>query len=182
MKVQIEWNFPNLSDRLRRNLHQVYLGLAAAMQENRAQLFYSEGRHNGRRGWAPLKFRDGMILQKRGTLRKSIAPSNSKGTPGPNGIVRFQNDRIQIGTNLFYARMMNNGTTKLPGGVLKPVRAQALKIPVPKGKIKGADKGYIFRKSVKIPARPFDDWNSQDQEEMTDTLSNLIARVLNGTS
>ena len=94
-----------------------------------------------------------------------------------------------------YARMMNDGTTKLPGGVLRPRTAKALKIPLPSGK--GATEGakslrkgattiedggkkekYIFRKSVKIPARPFDDWTIEDEQEMQAALATKIAEVL----
>jgi hypothetical protein len=100
---------------------------------------------------------------------------------------------------------MNDGTTKMPGGVLRPVRAKALKIPLPAGKqakdgIKGAKNlqkigakklvweradgkketgNFIFRKSVRIPARPFDDWNARDQEEIDAALLSKVAAILN---
>lgn len=172
----MKWEFPNLKERLQKKVKNVLLGISASMQENRAQLFDSEGKFNGRPGWAPLKFRSGQILSKRGTLRKSIAPSSKNGQAGPNGIVRFTQDSVMIGSNLFYAAMMNWGTTKLPNGKLVPKKAQALKIPTGgKGKNK-----FIFRKSVKIPARHFDDWNAADEKELNETLVNLIAGYLNG--
>lgn len=199
--IELEWKFPNLAEKLKRHMKEIHLGVAAAMQENRAELFYSEGKHNGRAGWRPLKFRDGMILQNRGNLRKSMT-GNSKGSAGGDGIVRYMGDKVTIGSTLFYARLMNDGTTKMPGGVLRATRAKALKIPVnfqvvadiknkknkkmtnaaqiKKKMGKTGSGNYIFRKSVKIPARRFDDWNNKDQSEMEMTLKNLIVMVLNG--
>lgn len=173
--IKIDWQFPDLEARFKRKIQHIYVGMAGAMQANRAELFYSEGRYNGRQGWPKLKFREGMILQKRGTLRKSMAPEPFNGTPSSGGIVRFGPEKITIGTNLFYARLMNDGTKKMPGGVLRPVKAKALKIPKP-----GGGKGFIFRKSVRIPERRFNDWVPQDEKELDDTLAGLIAEVLNG--
>jgi hypothetical protein len=100
-------------------------------------LFDNEGSYNGHRRWARLSFRSGQILSNRGALRRSIAPHNPKGSPAADGIVRFTGDEIIVGTKLLYARMMNDGTTKMPGGVLRPKNAKALKIPVPQGKNAG---------------------------------------------
>ena len=173
--INIEWKFPKLDEKLRRNLDKIYLTIAASMQTNRAELFYSEGSNNGHKFWSRLKFRDGMILQKSGKLRKSISPTPANGHAGSNGIVRISPDHVTIGTNLYYASMMNFGTTKMPGGVLKPVRAKALKIPNPSG-------GFLFRKSVRIPERRFDEWTDQDQAEMEFTLVNTINAVLKAAS
>ena len=88
--------------------------------------------------------------------------------------------------------MMNDGTTKMPGGVLRAVNAQALKIPLPSGKsatdltkelrksANGDKDKFIFRKSVKIPARPFDDWTLEDEAELSEALRNKLIEVLNG--
>lgn len=204
--------------------------MAAQIQFNRGMLFENEGAHNGRARWQDLKFRKGQILSKRGTLRKSIAPIRADGSPGPDGIVRIAGDMIYVGTQMLSARLMNDGTTKMPGGVLKPVRAKALKIPVPQGASAGGaavaiqdaarkkqiavirqemermtkgqkqyeraekriqkieekmGKGtgsvkHIFRKSVKIPARPFDDWNDADQVDFDAALLGKLQQVLNG--
>lgn len=170
--IKIELSFPDMEKMLEQNLDEINLFIAAIMQTNRGLLFDSEGKHNGRPGWAPLKTRDGQILSKRGTLRKSMAPPEAMGKPGPDGIVRLSRDQITIGTSLFYARMMNNGTTGLPGGVLRPKTKKALKIPLGNGR-------FIFRKVVRIPARNFDDWVSADQQEMEESLSNKIEQVLN---
>lgn len=200
--MEIKFNFPNWEQAIKRAYPNMMRGLAAAIQTNRGMLFDQEGAYNGHDRWADLKFRAGQILAIRGTLRKSISPSNPKGLPGPQGIVRIAGNEITIGTTLGYATMMNWGTTKLPGGVLKPVRAKALKIPLPAGKratqlaktlrkkaYKGEKKNerFIFRKSVRIPARYFleaDDeskvWNQQDQEEFDATTITLLARAMNG--
>jgi len=200
--IDIDFKFPDWAAKLRKKEDEINRFIAAQIQFNRGQLFDTEGRYNGRPGWEPLKFRSGQILSKRGTLRKSIAPYNPKGRAGPNGIVRFASDAVIVGTKLIYARMMNDGTTKMPGGVLRPVRAKALKIPLPRGKsatdvAKSLSKSQgktiktekaegvyrnervIFRKSVRIPARPFVDWNSEDQAELDAALINKFAELLN---
>lgn len=202
MTVKIKMSFPDYAGQIKRRRDDLNRFIAAMVQTNRGELFDSEGSHNGRPGWKPLKLRNGQILSDRGVLRKSIAPFNPRGTSGPNGIVRFSSDTITVGTKLIYARLMNDGTEKMPGGVLKPVRAKALKIPLPAGKsatdtAKGLrkqskkikyspapgverDQNVIFRASVKIPARPFDDWNDQDDLELREAVANKIASIMNG--
>lgn len=235
--IDIDFKFPNWAEALKSRERELNLFIAAQVQFNRGMLFDQEGAYNGRPRWEDLKFRRGQILSKRGVLRKSIAPFNPKGLPGPDGIVRFAGDTITVGTNLLYARMMNDGTTKMPGGVLRPKNAKALKIPIPQGKsagegaeeiqnmatqkkidkisrklkyldrrdvrrTKGRQKQYdvavkqiaklaekmatgkgdvkfIFRKWVKIPARPYDDWNEQDQKDLDAALLNKITQILN---
>lgn len=198
MSVEIEFKFPKWAEKLMEREAELNLFIAAQVQFNRGMLFDQEGAYNGHPRWADLKFRNGMILSKRGTLRKSIAPFNPNGTAGPDGIVRFAGDTIIVGTKLLYARLMNDGTTKMPGGVLRPVKAKALKIPLPEGKSatdlakslgsKARSKGhvepqtgkaFIFRKSVKIPARPFDEWNETDQGEIDHALVNKVCEILN---
>lgn len=200
--LEIEFKFPDWKGQIKKHVKQLNLFSAAQIQTNRGMIFDSEGHHNGRPGWQELAFRNGQVLSRYGTLRKSIAPFNATGRPGDGGFVRFQGETIKVGTTLLYARMMNDGTTKMPGGVLRPVRAKALMIPIPKGewrseageevfeesgrKIKKKKDGktqrldVIFRKSVQIPARPFDDWNEDDQAEFDSALLNEIVRVLNG--
>lgn len=245
--VGLTWTFPKLGEKLRRAREEINVFIAAQMQFNRGMLFDKEGGYNGHKKWKPLILRAGMPLSARGTLRKSIAPMSANGRPGPSGIVRFTAESITIGTTLLYARMMNDGTAKMPGGVLRPVRAKALKIPVPQGVKAGpgakaiqreamfsainarfqakmdrmtarlqkaktpesqfhirrgidklraergraeseaaerASKGrgpvnFIFRKSVRIPARPFDTWTAEDQQELEIALRNKIVEVLN---
>lgn len=153
----------------------IMLVLAATMQTNRSMMFDKDGADNGKPSWAPLVLRAGRPLQNTGTLRKSMAPVNDGIRPnhGKDGIVQIHGNEVMIGTRLLYAGMMNDGTTKMPGGVLKAVHAKALKIPLPAG-------GFMFRKSVKIPARPMDLITDQDKREWGETLSNYIAERLNG--
>lgn len=203
--IEFDFKFPDWAGKLKAREKELNLFIAAQMQFNRGMLFDKEGAHNGRNRWKDLVFRRGQILSKRGTLRKSIAPFNPKGTAGPDGIVNFSGDVITVGTKLLYARLMNDGTSKMPGGVLRPVRAKALKIPLPAGQnakdsIKGAKNlkkigakklvweradgkkqsgNFIFRKFVRIPERPFDDWNDKDQEELDAALLNKVTSILN---
>lgn len=156
-----------------RERRRILTNVAATMQTNRAMLFDQEGGYNGHERWAPLRLRSGMALSNRGNLRKSIAPRGAVGVPGPGGIVEFVGDTVTIGTKLAYAAMMNWGTTGLPGGVLRPVRAKALRFYAE------GSKNPIFAKSVRIPPRRFDQWNNQDQSEVDETILNSISRVFN---
>lgn len=240
--VKIDFEFPDLAGILKLHEKELNLFIAANVQFNRGMLFDQEGAYNGRSRWQDLSFRNGQILSKRGTLRKSIAPFNPRGMPGPDGIVKFAGDVITVGTKLMYARMMNDGTTKMPGGVLRPKNAKALKIPIPQGESAGEGskdiqalhhqktidnlhkqlgknkeryrralisgrgtktinqssarimeriastaqkmgegKGpvkFIFRKWVKIPSRPFDDWIDADQKELDAALLNKVQEIL----
>ncbi len=188
---EMKFEMPGWLEKIERARGEINLFIAATMQTNRGQLFDSEGANNGGQRWAPLVFRKGQILSDRGNLRKSLAPTPATGKAGPGGMVSIADDTITIGTNLYYASMMNDGTTKMPGGVLRPVNAQALKIPLPGGvnatdtakslrkNASGSGKEkFIFRKSVRIPARPFDRWTQEDEQEMSDALTNKILEVM----
>lgn len=163
--VELKLQFPDLAGKLRTRMDEIELFIAAMMQTNRGMLFDSEGSYNGRPGWEPLKMRQGQILKKSGALSRSLQPN------GGGGYIQRSNGEIAIGTTVFYAAMMNWGTTKLPGGVLRPKKAKALKIPQDGGK-------FMYRKSVRIPARRFDDWNDQDENEMSIALMNKLLEVL----
>jgi phage gpG-like protein len=199
--VDIDFKFPDVYGLFIAAREELNLFTAAQIQTNRGMLFDSEGAYNGHQPWAPLKLRVGQILSDRGVLRKSVAPRNPSGSAGPEGYVRFGADEIRIGSKLIYASTMNDGTTKMPGGVMRPVHAQALKIPLPAGKSatpyakslrKGAktiktevaegvfkNQKFIFRKFVRIPARNFTDWNEQDAQELSEALANKAVEVIN---
>lgn len=171
--IQIGMEVPDLAQIFKESQREILLVLAASMQTNRAMMFDKDGADNGKPRWAPLVLRIGRPLQKTGTLRKSMAPQNDGIRPGrgPDSIVREVANTVTIGTTLLYAGMMNDGTTKMSGGVLRPVRAKALKIPLDGGK-------YMFRKSVKIPARRMDIVTPQDEIEWSDTMAAYIANLL----
>lgn len=173
--IKIELQLPDLAKKFKGMQKDIMLVLAATMQTNRSMMFDKDGADNGKAKWAPIVLRSGRPLQDTGALRKSIAPQNDGIRPGhgKDGIVRINDREVVIGTNLMKARLLNDGTAILPGGVLKPVRAQALKIPLEGGK-------FMFRKSVKIPARKMDEISDDDKQEWADTLANYIAENLNG--
>lgn len=144
------------------------------MQTNRAMMFEHDGADNDKPKWAPLVLRvGGRPLQKSGTLRKSLAPGNDGKKPGQElgSVVRTEGIRVMIGTTLLYAGMMNDGTTKMPGGVLRPVRAKALKIPLEDGT-------FMFRRSVKIPARQMNEITQKDADEFSESVAAHIAAIL----
>lgn len=173
--LKLEFSLPDFALKFKQMQSDIMLVLAATMQTNRSMMFDKDGADNGKPSWAPLVLRAGRPLQDTGTLRKSLAPINDGIRPnhGKDGIVKIQGYKATIGTELLYAGVMNDGTTKMPGGVLKPVHALALKIPLPAG-------GFMFRKSVRIPARAMDIITDQDKKEWGDTLANYISERLNG--
>lgn len=181
--IDIRYDYPDWGEIISKYQQEINLFLAAQIQTNRGMMFDAEGADNGKPKWAPLKFRNGMILSKTGALRKSWAPMHPSGRPGPEGIVRFKDETIIVGTRIAYAKIMNDGTAKLPGGVIR-AKGKALKIPISNGVVaKGVKKidggNVIFRKSVKIPARPMDLWTQEDEREISEAMRNKIVEVLN---
>jgi phage gpG-like protein len=176
MGIKIGLRFPDLADRFKKIRSEAMLVFAAAMQTNRAMMFDKDGADNGKPKWAALKWRSGRPLQKTGVLRKSFAPQNDGIRPGrgQDSILKVMGDTVTIGTKLLVARMMNDGTTKMPGGVLRPRVAQALRFPKPHGA-----QGFMFRKSVKIPSRPMDIVTDEDKREWAETLRNFLTDALN---
>lgn len=94
--------------------------------------------------WAPNQWRGGKVLRDTGRLANSYTYQD----PSPKG--------FSVGTNVIYARIHNYG------GWIKPVKAKALRIPVPvQGPVpRGVKTGrggiateFIFRKRVFIPER-----------------------------
>jgi hypothetical protein len=108
----------------------------------------------------------------RGTLKRAIV-GTEKGSAGPGGVVRIRGNEVKLEVTLIYANMMNWGTSRLPDGVLRPKRAQALRIPVKGGK-------PIYAASVTIPPRRFDDWTSADKRELGKAMAAKITEILNG--
>lgn len=201
MTIRMELQFPNLAAKFQAAQDKIRSEVVVAMQFNRGMLFDSEGSYNGHTAWAPLVMRAGQILSNRGVLKKSLAPGTSNGTAGEGGYVKNTGDVITIGTDVASASLMNWGTTRMPGGVLRPVRAKALMIPLPAGakatpaaktlrKSRGSktiknprterDERVIFRKWVKIPARRFDNITPQDEREIRDALEAAMKEALNG--
>lgn len=181
--IKIDFKIDDLALKFKEMQRDVILVLAAAMQTNRSMMFDKDGADNDKPRWEPLSFRTGRPLQNSGTLRKSMAPQNDGIRPGMgrDGIVRIESRAATIGTNLLYAGLMNDGTAKMPGGVLKPVKAQALRFPA--GILKGAPgvkDGFMFRRSVKIPTRRMNEVTTRDTQEWADTMANFIAERLNG--
>lgn len=174
--IETTIKFPDLLKRFKGAEQRIGRFIAAQIQTNRGMLFDAEGAHNDHKGWKPPKYREGQILSLTGTLRKSMAPPGAKGFPGPMGIVRISGTlarkEVGVGTTLAYAPMMNWGTAKLPGGVLRPKQKSVLRFKV------GGH--WVFAQRVRIPARRFDQWNATDKAELTVALHGLITRILNG--
>lgn len=161
--VGIEFKFPEWLLRVRQREDEIYLLVAATMQTNRGMMFDSV--NAGRTAWAPLKLRDGQPLSQRGALRQSFGPSNDGRNPArhPNGIVKYGNDVVTIGTTLAYAPIHNLG------GVIRPVRSKFLWIPLPDGKANSSnaptDEAKKLRKSAGRKRKSDNGWKWTKNEE-----------------
>lgn len=154
--------------------------IPALISQAIADNFHKEGP-----GWPPLKIRKGKMLRKTNLLFKSVT------TPGaPGNIYRNDGSVITWGTNLLYAAIHNDG------GVITAKKAKMLFIPLtPKGQKVGPQKGkaaqkssglkygrdFIFKKSVRIPARPFltisDSWMEQIYQY---ALEKMVRAIVGG--
>jgi phage gpG-like protein len=166
-EVSIELKLPQFADAARKARAELPGLIAATMQTQRGQIFDSEGTYNGRPGWKPLKCREGQILKDRGTLSQSIGPRNDGKNPAKRvgSIVRISGNLVTIGTDIAYAAVQNYGH---PG--IKPVRAKALRFK--------CGKRWVFAKKVRIPARPFADWYSDDVRELQQTCANYLSSLV----
>lgn len=200
--IGIIFKMPKLAAKLLANRGIVDREVIIAVQTNRGRLFSAGGDFNGHQKWKADIFRAGQPLMNRRTLAKSLGPNGKSGNAGAGGFVKHPGmtkvGDVIVGTKLAYARMMNDGTTKMPGGVLR-AHSGVLAIPLPAGKkatdvakqlrktartVKNprTDKNekVIFRKSVKIPARPFDTVTSADAKDFRQAAQAGVARVLRG--
>jgi phage gpG-like protein len=169
-EISLKFTIPGFAEAAARAQRELPGVLASAMQTQRAFIFDSEGKDNGRPGWAPLKCREGQILRKRGTLAQSIGPANDGIRPGAavGSIVRMLPGIVTIGTNIAYAAVHNYGAT------IVPVKAKALRF-----KCHGH---WISKKKVVIPARPFNDFTSADVSEIRQTVENYLGELLGGSN
>lgn len=171
--IAIEFSFPKYFEVLQNYLPKIERTIASTIQTMVGLRFNAEGAYNGHEKWKGLKMRQGQILSKTGTLRKSLSPPGAEGNPGPDGFIRQQgsvtNLLTEVGTKLIYAGTQNNGA------IIRPKTKQALRFMNPSsGK-------FVFAKSVNIPARPFTDMNIQDEEELRETLANHVAEIMDGS-
>lgn len=194
VSVKATVKFPDYKAQLKKNIVSVLNVAAATMQTNRGMIFKNEGGYNGHQRWKKPLLRAGAALQDRGGLKRSIAPPNNGLKPGkgPNGIVEISGLTVSVGTKWKQAAILNYG------GIIKPVHAKALKIPLPSGRNatsvartvksttikttredgKVQKKKFMFLKKVVIPPRDYLSWNAQDQEELNETVVNyLMTRV-----
>lgn len=168
-RVDIIFKFPDLKGNFKKYRDKSGMFIAAQLQRNRRKIFDTAGTYNGRRGWVPLAIRYGDPLVNKGKLRDSIGPENNGLVPKASrgSIIRLSGNVVTIGTNLIQARIQNDG------GIIHAKNVSALRFPDGKG-------GFIFAKSVRIPARRFDNVTAQDRKELSLAVGNMIVRCLNG--
>lgn len=198
--IAFKFKVPQLSEKVRRFKSEINLHIAAQMQYNRSMLFAHSGSYNGHQAWLKPMLRAGQPLKDSGSLAQSMGPRMGKNAKNPvraqGSVVKIYGNVVAIGTTLHYAEMMNWGTTKLPGGVLKPKNKPLLWIPIPSGKsasntakgmhkngggniVKYMGKTFLLAKQVRIPARRFDNWTPQDRADLNKALAKKLAEVLN---
>jgi phage gpG-like protein len=171
--IKMKWDMKIFQKINGHELDSLQKFIAANLQTNRAMIFDHEGAYNGRAKWKGLAFRKGMILSKSGDLRRSIAPRNNGITPktGAHSIVEMAGGRITIGSDLIYANIQDQGGTI-------SAKNKALKIPVgtvaARGRVRIDGNWYIFRKKVTIPKRSFTDWTKEDEQEITESVTNYL--------
>lgn len=120
------------------------------------QLGFVQGVDPYGRSWAPLKVRQGQPLRNTGRLTHSID-------------YRVAGDSVEIGTNVRYAPAHQFGAT---------IRAKT-----PKGLIFPVPGGWVRKRQVTIPARPFlptdglpDAWREDILAILTDHLRQALRR------
>lgn len=164
------FEFPKLLSAFERSFDRISMAVASTVQTQVGMRFDAEGGHNGHERWAPLVMRQGQILSLTGTMRKSIAPTSADGRPGPEGFVQasgLPDDMlVEVGTKLIYASTHNNGA------VIVPKTKRALRFTNPN------TGGVVFSRRSVIPQRNFTDLNETDRNEIEETLSNLVADIL----
>ena len=147
--VKVKWSFPNWAQKLQEKHLEILNVVAATIQTNRGMMFDHSGAYNGHDAWKKLVLREGQPLSARGALRQSFAPHNDGKHPitTKDGVMEIVGERITIGTTLAYAKILNEG------GIIRPVKAKALMIPLPSGKkatdfAKGLRKGATTRNDL----------------------------------
>jgi phage gpG-like protein len=169
-EVSVQWDFPDYLKAFQASKHRIEQTIASTIQFQVGMRFEHEGAYNGHDHWAPLKMRQGQILSLTGTLRKSIAPPSADGKAGEDGFVTaegpIENLLVEVGTKLIYASTHDRGAT------IVPRRKRALKYWNPAGQ------KFMFSKKSVIPKRSFTDQNEKDQQELEETLGNLISEIL----
>lgn len=171
---KIDFKMPDLLGALTFNQERIERTIAATIQTQVGLRFDAEGAHNGHEKWLGLKMRQGQILSFSGLLRKSMSPPGADGNPGPQGYVRsagtLENLLTEVGSKVIYASVHNNGA------VIRPKKKEALRFMNP-----GTGK-FCFAKEVTIPKRNFTDLNEKDTDELSETLANLVADILEHAS
>lgn len=167
---QINFEMPNLIGALAASQERIERTIASTIQTMVGFRFDAEGAHNGHEKWLGLKMRQGQILSFTGLLRKSMSPPGAQGNPGPQGFVHsvgpLENLLTEVGSKVIYASVHNNGA------VIRPKKKQALRFLNP------ASGKFIFSKEVTIPKRNFTDMNEKDLDELSETLANVVADIL----
>lgn len=168
--VIVDFKFPDFEKALNDNFERIEYAIASTIQTQVGLRFDAEGAYNGHEKWAPLKMRQGQILSLRGDLRKSIAPPQADGKAGPMGFVNAKGSisdlLVEVGTKLIYASVHNNGA------IIRPKQKKALRFLNP-----GTGK-FQFASEVSIPKRNFTDLNQMDNDELNETLVNVVQDIL----
>lgn len=122
--------------------------------------------------YARLMNDGGKVVAKNAKALKIPIPQGDNAGAGAKNIQK-QATKESIADLQFQLSRTKQGSKKFHS-IMNRIAKQRQKLKAGKGPVK-----FIFRKSVNVPARPFNKWNSADQAEMAATLANKIIEVLN---
>ena len=177
---EIQLEFPQLKEKSKEIQKTIPRLIAATLQTQRAQIFDSEGKYNGRPGWLPLKYRKGQILNKSGVLAQSIGPNNDGEIPGhaKGSIVRLAANIVTIGTNIKYAEIHDQGAS-ISGHTSDTYHSTKTGRFIKHSRKRGIWKHH-YTAAYKIPARPFGNCTAEDISELSETVTNYLTSTING--
>lgn len=159
------FEFPDFLSRFEQSRDRIERTIAASIQTQVGLRFDAEGSYHGHDKWKKIR-RQGQILSLSGTLRKSIAPPAADGRAGTDGFVRSEGGpelmTIEVGTKVIYASVHNDGAViRHPG----TENGFGMKILIPPH-------------DIPMPRRNFTEQNQQDTDEISQTVANLVAAIL----
>lgn len=125
--------------------------------------------------WGTTKLPGGVLTAKNAQALRIPLPSGKKATQSAKDLSKGAS------TKKDYMRKIADLEYEI-NGVRQPERRANLSKRLRSMKEKAAQmkdgEKYIFRKSVKIPARRFDEWTAEDQNEITKALTKKLVRIL----
>jgi len=167
--------FAKLSKKTKK-MRPVMNDIGALIHDSVMENFEQEGRPK----WADLRPSTKAIRKKVGKWPGQML--NMHGASGLLGSINYraEDDRVSVGTNKVYARVLQFGANKGQFGkrsVVQQVRAHSRKIRGKKQNIAAhTRRATVLTPFGKIAPRPFLMLQKQDYKDIADTISNYLAK------